>query len=166
MNLWETGEAGGRPGLYNFPVALLRSIGEHTHDVVVSSVHLAPHERNAWLRLKQVEHIAANFKKEVPVGTMTVVVGDFNMRENETSDFEEEFLAEDVWKATGKDPAVEATWDSRFYDAEFPRTERFDRMFVANGKCTEFSLVGNEMEGDAFLSDHFGMVGLFEGSGK
>lgn len=126
------------------------------NDVAFVCVHLAPSSHGRESRFEQMCTIAETLNSY----EKCVVIGDTNMRAIEDRDVENLGFT-DAWKQVGSNYEDKFTWNSRinhYHENGFEFTARFDRAYIKGVNCSSFSLIGNEKDNGAYLSDHFGIM--------
>ena len=135
----------------NIPVLLIRFFlneGSYKKEYFLGGCHLAPFPENSELRLQQL--ILA--RPAVPPNKPLILVGDMNIREQESKVFEKE----EIFKL--KDSGDKrSTWFRSFFEKNSPISSRFDRLYYSNKlELEKFDLFGRIYKNNKFelLSDH------------
>eukprot|EP00521_Asterionellopsis_glacialis_P008598 CAMPEP_0195285886 /NCGR_PEP_ID=MMETSP0707-20130614/3556_1 /TAXON_ID=33640 /ORGANISM="Asterionellopsis glacialis, Strain CCMP134" /LENGTH=271 /DNA_ID=CAMNT_0040345455 /DNA_START=89 /DNA_END=901 /DNA_ORIENTATION=- len=170
--LVKEGISAERIPLDNSMPAIMGLITFENKRLFIASAHLAPFERGAFQREKQVLSLKDK-AKSFPL----IFAGDMNMRVSEDSTMEETLGLLDAWKLAGSHSTTKWTWDTNDYRAQggdFNQyygdntreyNTRYDRIYVLTNNAIEvvvpsFELIANQSltNNRHFLSDHFGMA--------
>ena len=141
--------------IIQYPPAIIVSCEIDNKDVDIATCHLPPSNDAKLERLfilsKLKENLQANY---------SIVMGDMNMRDNETKGVLELGYT-DVFLMMGSPKDKRFTWDSRtniFRKESYGFVCRFDRVFTTNLQIKELKLIGNTpVNPNHYLSDHYGI---------
>ena len=137
------------------PPALIAKVNIGDYNVDIASCHLYPskdakNERLFFLS-KLKEHLTAE---------TTIIMGDMNMRDNETKPVLQLGL-DDVFLLGGSPKEKKFTWNSRenlFRKESYQFTCRFDRILTTGLLIKSFDLIGHKpIHPRHYLSDHYGI---------
>ena len=139
-----------------FPPAILVTCNIENKDVDIATCHLSPSKDAKDERLMFLLKL-----KELMVADHTIVLGDMNMRDNETESVLELGFS-DAFLMMNSPKDKKFTWDSRnniFRKESYGFVCRFDRVFTCKFQTKSFELFGNNpLNPGHYLSDHFGIT--------